>query len=193
MTTQEATPAIPDDIGITLLVGPEKTVEEFRVLARGLGLHCHQKVDRPESGLTEHWISKDASQVVSWMTERWVDSTFLWIRGKGWAACEKKLRKNLACLALAELASRLLTLDVDHDAWVACLFWIAYMGRGNTGGPIQVEVFDRAIADPRPNLRLAAIGAWRMRSWPKWRDRVEKAAAEDPDPEVRAEAAKVLR
>ena len=186
-------PINSDDIGITLLVGPEKSVEEFRVLARGLALHLHQTLERPESGHAEHWISKDASLVVSWMTERWVDGTFLWIRGKGWETCVDNLRKNLACLDLAELASRLLALDVDHDAWVACLFWIAYMGRGNTGGSLQIEVFDRAIADPRPNLRLAAIGAWRMRSWPAWRDRVEKAAAEDPDPEVRAEAAKVLR
>jgi hypothetical protein len=86
-----------------------------------------------------------------------------------------------------------LSSEAEHDTWVACLFWIAYMARGNSGGPIQIEVFDRAIADPRPNLRLAAIGAWRMRPWPAWRDRVEKAAAEDPDLEVRAEAAKVLR
>lgn len=193
MSTPDATPASPDEIGITLLVSPEKTAADFQRLARGLGLHCHQKLDRPESGPTEHWITKDASLVVSWMPERWVDGTFLWIRGNNWEACADRLRSSLACLDLDELCTRLLNGPMDHDTWVACLFWIAYMARGNSGGVRPIEVFDRALADSRPTLRLAAIGAWRMRDWPAWRDRVEKAAADDPDPEVRAEAAKVLR
>ncbi len=60
--------------------------------------------------------------------------------------------------------------------------------------PAAVELFQRALADPRPDVRRAALGFSAIfLGAPATRAAIARVAAHDPKPELRAIAAKVLR
>ena len=180
-------PARFDPIGVKLMVRSAGTLSRFRQTARSLGFDNRTTGSGDDN--VETWMTEDRECAASWIDEPGLDARFVWIRGRDWESAARRFERELPATTSADIAFRLLTEDHDQDTWVYSLYWIGYMARGL---PIDIEVFDRAISDPRPVVRIAALNGWMIQRWEAWRNRVVRAAAEDPDSRVRAKASQIL-
>lgn len=180
---------LANQAGTYLLVDPAFSLEAFQGVAYSMLLQrTGPGTGTPGVDYSEKW--SDGKRVVEWLEVGKLDCSFVWFIGTDPKETAEYLSEKLGAQGLPELVRLASESHVKHDELVDLLYRVGYMAVEATEDVLTL--FERAMKDPRPTMRRAALNGYMIRRWPRLRALVATLGTADPDPDVRDTARRVL-
>jgi hypothetical protein len=179
------------EIEFIIVLHPKVTREDFERVARELGLAPGQQSTGASEtgGIVQSWTDPTGLEV------RYVESPELHFRrfetrGQRSRKLLTKLSQQLRWVPEEELLETVEE-DPDPEERARALLGVAAYHPEQDEGIVALYDFCSSPDQP-PELRRAVLQAIAYGAWPGSLATVERLAREDPDPEIRAEAERVL-
>lgn len=183
----------PEDIETGYLaLRNEADLDSFRILARSMLMEQSTvEDDRSSNGdYLEVWRTPDRKRRLSWIEVPRVFGRFLAFDGEDAANALTIASHALPCATSREVREMLRSPDTPHDERVALLHVVAYVTPSER--PDVLAIYRQHLADPHRGIRLAAVRGYGIRRWPGLLDDVARVSREDPEPDIRDFATKVV-
>ena len=178
--------------GHYLVLHNDVDLYSFRVVATGWGMEQVEVEDHREKdgSYEEVWLAPDGSQKLTWIEVPRVFGRFLWYGGTNAEDTVAILTHALHCETAEQIRHRLSQPDLIHDDLVTLLHLAAYVTPRVTTEVLTA--FRRALEDPRRGVRFSAVRGYAIRRWPELLAAIERLAEDEPEPDIKEFAEKVV-
>jgi len=175
--------------GIFSVVKPPFSRQKMAAAAERLGLHLHktQEGDGDKVAYAEMWMTEDRKNAVSYVEDPISGMTYLHFQGPNHRRIIRELPVSL--YPPEEVIEKACSAR-KHDSRVDAIMRLAITFAAYDED--AYKIFCAYLQAEHPLLRAATLNAMAYRSWPEFNPLFEQAAQEDPDSEVRAQAARLL-
>lgn len=174
-----------------VVLSPEVTRDDVETAAYVLRFLINNRIEhRDDQPREDIWESRDGSTWLHEIEDHITGLRYLVIRGTDVDKTVRRLRKLLSTVTHTDALHALKDANNRDDKLLA-LYQLGAAAPEKANSRV-VAAFKRALKDPDPDLRYAALVAIAYSGWPEMKEVVHRTMEEDPSETVRDAAGRLL-
>ncbi|MFD9869134.1 HEAT repeat domain-containing protein [Streptomyces niveus] len=175
---------------VRLVLAPVADIESAAEVLGSLGFTRHSApaadADKPAEGT---WLSADAATRVDCAKDDLIDISYIDVCGVNAPDLAETIQSQIPMDSIPQLLTRAIT-DRGTDALIDILYRTAVVA-GATYDPQAFALMRRGLNDPHPIIRRASLVAVSITGWEEFVPVLDEISRQDPEGEVRDQAARV--